>query len=195
MTMIKYRLTTASLAALTLLALPAHAATFTLDFETSATGADLMSSPLASPLGTIQLSNASHIGAYGPTGNGIHHAKNDNPGFAVVSFGFDVTSITFDFNGYGGGDFLANALDAGGAVVASYHAPSTTCVNSCFDQTGITLSGTGIRSFQFIDQVINQSFVDNLVVTAAPVPEASTLAMLAAGLSVIGAAFTARRKA
>ena len=101
----------------------------------------------------------------------------------VFTFDFDVESINFDYSGIGGGVFTAEALDAGMGVVDSFFDPSTSCVSSCFDGN-VTLTGaSAIRSFTFIDEPGGgiSSAVDNIVITAARVPEPSTALLLGAG--------------
>ena len=173
---------------LMLIAVPAvRAGTVTLDFETPATGSQLISSPLFTSIGKITLSNATDIGVYGPTGKGVRHSLSANPGVARFDFDFNVSSITFDFNGYGGGVFTAQVLDGLNAVINSYFDPSTRCASTCFDGH-VTLAGSGIKAMIFADWPggIDQSFVDNMTIVGG-VPEPASIVLFSAGLlAVVG---------
>jgi hypothetical protein len=171
----------------------ATAAPVVLDFDSAATGANLPSAPLVTAAGTVTLSNGTSIFA-GPTGNGLLHARTSSSPFARFDFSFDVTSITFDYNGAGTGAFKAEALDASGGVVASYSVDRTSCVpDACFDGLAIQLSALGIRAFQFQDWGLQGSFVDNVLLSTqpSPVPEPATIALV--GLAFAGAGLARRR--
>ncbi len=187
----KWRLISMVLAAAAAGAPSAQAASVTLDFDSVASGSGLLGGPLATSLGMISAVNASGIFSGGPTGNGLHHSETSNPGFARINFGFDAISIRFDFNGYGGGVFTGQALDAADNVVDTFFVGATSCAFTCFDGTGITLSGLGIRAFRFADAPGGsaQSYVDNITIT---VPEPTSVALVGLALLALG---LSRRKA
>lgn len=169
----------------------ANASVITLDFDSLSTGSDLLNNDLVTSAGTISASttaaNLFYLTAAGPAaeGNGLLHQTDNGVGVALLTFDFDVTSITFDYNGVGSGEFTAIARDASNAIVASFFDPSTSegsLNGGLYDGTGIVLSGLGIRSFEFSDTDVTfgTSFVDNLLITTVPTP--GTLSLLGLGL-------------
>lgn len=173
---------------------PAHAVVVTVDFDTLQTGSDILNNDLVTAAGTISASSTAgslFLAAAGPAagGDGLVHQTDNGVGIAVLAFDFDVTSITFDYNGVGTGEFTAIARDASNAIVASFFDPSTSegsLTGGLYDGTGIVLSGSGIRSFEFSDTDVNfgTSFVDNLLLASVPAPGA--LGLLVAGLVAMG---------
>jgi len=167
----------------------------TLDFDSAATGADLMTTPLVTAFGTITLSNATAIQ---PTdagsGDGVLHDQSVNSGFARFDFDFDVLAIDFTYSGQGGGVFTGEVLDIGDAVLESIFNPDT---SSLLQWGPVTLGGTGtaIRAFRFADEPGGGalSSVDNLVIipVVAAVPEPSTVVLMGVGLAGLG--FTRRK--
>lgn len=134
------------------------------------------------------------------TGDGVFHNDAVDVGFAVFSFDFDVESIMFEYSGHGSGVFTGQVLDAGGTILDSIFNPDTSgCAGSC---GAVTLSGTGIRSFQFGDSPGGGAFVsiDDLVITPVMVkeeppvgvPEPGTLALF--GFGLLGMGFARRKK-
>ena len=174
----------------------AQAATITLDFETAATGSTLISSPLVTPDGTITLTPGlfgSVSLAFSPTGRSLAYSLNPMTGTApaVLTFGFDVQSVAFNYAGGGGGSFSATVRDAGAVSLDSFFDPSTACTSGCFDGT-VTLNGPAIRSFEFRDTVSSVSAIDNFVITFVPIPEPTTLLLFGTGLAM--GAIRRRRK-
>lgn len=186
------------------LATGAGAASFTLDFETSATGADLLSGALASPLGTISLFQGTPGTAFiGTTAFGgfpsdlplsIFGARLVEAGSTDViglDFGFDVASVSFNFGGDGGG-FAASVLDAGGAVLDSIAITDLPASGLAPGPATLTSTGPAIRFFRFDDPFAGAG-VDNILISAASVvvPLPATLPLL--GGAILGALAVGRR--
>ena len=174
----------------------ACSAVISLDFNTAATGANLGSSPLVTPAGTVSLSaigtGTASIAPNGHPSNGIEHVQVNETDRALLSFSFNVSSITFDFAGEGGGNFLAEALDIGGGVLASFSFTNTSCTGSCFDASNVVLTGVGIRAFRFADTPAgaNISFVDNVRLETSTVTEPTSVVLT--GLALLGLALSCR---
>jgi hypothetical protein len=164
----------------------------TINFDTAATGSNLIASPLVvSGVGTVNLAaaggNLSYIGTI--TGRGLFHDQQRNDtARAVFTFDFDVSSISFSYAGHQTGAFLAEALDINGLVLASFADTTTSCgPATCFDGTP-TLTASGIRGFRFADTPggFNNAVIDNLVLTTAnKVPISSTLSLTGLGLALL----------
>ena len=178
----------------------AEAASFTLDFETSATGADLLTGPLLSPLGLITLyqQNAgdASIGTTAfsgfpndlPLGTfGARFVEAGTTGDVGLDFGFDVDSITFNFGGDGGG-FAASVLDAVGNVLDSISTGNLPASGLAPGPATLSGNGTAIRFFRFEDPAAGAA-VDNVAISArmAPVPLPAALPMLLAGIGGLAA--------
>lgn len=189
----------AALVALACLAMAplARASVISLDFDSAATGANLGSAPLFVAQGTITLSQGIITPNGHPT-NGIESVLPNDADRTLLSFDFDVSSVTFDFSGEGGGNFIAEVLDIGGAVLASFSVTGTHCTGTCFDGTDVVLSAAGIRGFRFADAPGggNIALVDNVRLEAAAgtggsVPEPASFGL--AGLALLGLGAVTRR--
>lgn len=186
----KKKLSLAVGASLGFLTASVSAAPIVLDFETAAKGSSLSISSLVTSAGMITLTNATHIGPTSAgSGNGVFHDELANPGFAMFSFDFDVSSISFTYSGQGFGVFTAEALDINGIVVDSFFDPDTLC---CSPLGPVTLSAATIRSFRFADDPGGGDFssVDNLSIDPA-VPEPGTFGL--ASVAVVGIVWSRRR--
>ena len=172
-------------AALLSLSSLSHATIVSLDFDTAATGSLLQTTPLVTAAGTVTLGGIGQsIATNGHSSNGIFHGQSADSDRALLSFSFDVSSITFDFAGEGGGNFIAEALGIGGNVLGTYTFVNTTCSATCFDATNVVLSGSAIRAFRFADAPGGGSFsfVDNVRLNATDVPEPASWALVAAAM-------------
>ena len=185
----------------------ANATVVTLDFDTAATGLNIVSTPLSTTAGTITASTSGGPISVddgtpeGYTGNVLRHSQSVDSDFAQLAFDFNASSVTFLYGGYTAGAFLAEILDASLNVLDSFFDDDT--IN---DSPGgpVTLSGSGIRYFRFSDTPSAGSYsdVDNVqiqVSVAEPTtsgvdneqsqvsaPEPTTLALIGLGLAGIG---------
>lgn len=170
-----------------------------LDFDSNATGADIINNPLVTADGTITasatdgsifLGNGAVVGL---SGDHLRFDETTEGGYGQLAFDYDVSSISFMFSGLIDGAFTAQVLDAAFNVVDSFFDSNTND-----DRPGgpILLSGSNIRYFRFFDGPGGGALagVDDLIVTAANnVPEPSGLALLCLGL--IGFGLSRRKKA
>ncbi|MEO1203004.1 MAG: PEP-CTERM sorting domain-containing protein [Pseudomonadota bacterium] len=184
-----------TLALLLLAAAPisANAAVISIDFDSAATGSDIINNPLATVAGNVTASASGGTLTIrefpGGSGDGLGHNQSGggDGSFAQLAFDFDASSIEFLYAGFVGGNFLAQALDSSFNVIDSFFDDNTSD-----DLPGgpITLAGAGIRYFRFNDSpgggVV--SGVDSLVITTIDVPEPTTLGLLGLGLAGLGLA-------
>lgn len=139
----------------------AISATILLNANTPATGSNLEISPLNTPYGTITYSGWVDGGEF------VHdHAYTPHLPYSEFTFSFDVNSITWTFSDSWTGDYYATALDKNGDTVGTYYSPVTIV-------TPVTITGSGIRKFNFTSNNSGWSTADDIVlVTSAPiVPE------------------------
>ena len=180
----------AAVAALLLSSGTAHAALITIDFDTLATGSGLIGTPLVTSAGTVTLSATNGAFVFTPTtaGDGLYYGQGDDSSRALLSFDFDVTSITLSYAGHVGGAFNAEAVDGVGGALDSFVDPETDCLASdCFDGT-ISLSGAGIRGLLFGDGPGGRVVViDSITLETADVPEPTSLALSATALAMLAA--------
>jgi len=184
-------------ASLFLLEAVARAGIITLDFDTPATGSLLASTPLTTAAGNVTLTATGGLVVVFPANhpnNGIQFGSVNDADRAILNFAFDVNSVTFDFAGEGAGNFIGQVFNAAHVLLDTFTFQNTTCA-SCFDGTNVTLTGPGIRSFEFADAPLGSIsvFVDNLRLDVTEsVPLSGTLALLGLGLAGLG--WSRRRK-
>jgi hypothetical protein len=173
-------------ALLALLALPAQAATLTIDGDTAATGLTLSTGNWLSPLGTVtfgaEFGNGcpdDELVTAGASGNCVDI---DGSATATMTFDFDVESITFIYGGNSGGIDIS-AFDVGAVLVDSFFQAST----GIGEPAGpVTLSGGGIRSLFWQDPGKSFAAIDNITITTADVPVPAALPLLAGALGLLG---------
>lgn len=169
----------------------AHASSVYLDGDTVATGSNLVTTPLVTPLGTITFrgsfvtftSDTDFVSA-GASGNQFNI---DGTETAAMSFDFDVDSVSFIYGG-NQGVFDIEARDILGNVVDSFYQASTDAGQPAGP---ITLTGAGIRSLFWQDPGYSYAAIDNVTISA--VPEPSTWLLVGTALLVMG--FSIRRHA
>ncbi len=177
----------------------ANAASFTLDFDSSATGADIVADGfLVTPLGTITLfeptpgdASISGFGTFpadlpfGTFGDRLVEAGSiDEIG---LDFDFDVSEITFNFGGDGGG-FSAWVIDSGGVILDSIY--TADLPGSGLAPGPHTFTAAGIRGLRFEDPVAGAA-LDDIEIT--PVPEPGAVTLFGLGLAGLGAVRRRRR--
>jgi len=174
-----------SLALAMVVAGPSFAATITLDADTVATGSTLDTTPLVTAFGTISFIGEIYTStpdadlvAAGGSGGSFDIASGS---MALMSFDFDVLSVTFVYGG-NSGVFDIEARDIGGGVLDAFFQAST----GAGEPAGpITLYGPGIRSLYWEDPGFNYAAIDNVIIEVAdaPVPEPASMLLLGMGLT------------
>lgn len=128
---------------------PARAATIFLDFDTAATGANIITLPLVTSEGVITAVGAELVtfttdpefNAAGASGNKIDHLG----ALAALVFDFDVSAISFVYGG-NSGDITVRVLNNANVVLDSFFQDST---GDGQPAGPITLSGLGIRRLEW----------------------------------------------
>jgi hypothetical protein len=137
-----------------------------LDADTPATGSLLQTQPLVTSLGTITFAGEiwngvdTELTAVGSVGN-VFDIDFDRD--ALISFDFDVTSITFIYGG-NNGSISVQALDAAGAVIDSFFQASTAAGAPAGPET---LMGSGIRALFWEDPSGFFAALDNITIDTA----------------------------
>lgn len=173
----------------------AQADTITLDFETFDTGIAFNSgNTLSTALGDITLDNDGSPcgGAMSQQVRGGTEINSnvlclfDNGTFDMLTFDFDVDSISGETELRAGGSVLVEILDFGGLVIDSF------LTSASIDMFSFNPS-EAIRALRISDPDLNFSGLDNLVITtSAQVAEPGVLGLL--GLGFAGMALSRRRK-
>jgi hypothetical protein len=168
-------------------------ASIILDADYVLTGSTIDTTPLTTSLGTVSffgeiMSTAdADLIALGSTGNVFDISNSSSQ--ALMSFDFDVSSISFIFGG-NSGVFDITARDILGNVVDSFFTNNT---GSGAFAGPLTLSGSGIRSLFWTDPGFSFAAIDNVSITAASVPEPASIVLLGLGLAGVG--FSRKKKA
>ena len=189
-------LASSGLTPFTMTAVRLDAPAFLLDFDTAATGATIITTPFATPEGTVVASapGGGNLGLFDAghgTGRFLNHDQFDETGTDAgqLAFDFDVSSITLGYDGFGAGEIVLEALDVNQNVVDSFFDPDTTTARP---GGPITLSGPGIRFLRWYDSdpARVSSGIDNVSVSvgvASPVEQIDAIADAIAALAIDGA--------
>ena len=166
----------------------------TLDFDTPATGSEIVSTPLVTPFGIIsavdvELNSPSdpEFIAAGASGNVIDHLG----GVSSLLFDFDVDSIQLIYGG-NGGNITIQTRNAFGDILDSFFQADT---DSGQPAGPITLNGPAIRKLEWFESSGSFAVLDNIQITTGDsgVPEPSTIVLLlTGGVGLIG--YSWRRK-
>jgi hypothetical protein len=140
----------------------------TLDFDTPETGSGILDAPLIIPAGSITARNVDSFTTVMGTGNALEY-REPVDGFATLEFDFDVRRITLIYTGNVTGVFNAIVRDAKDNIVDSFFNPDT---GGQLIWGPITLSGNGIRKFEFADAPDGAllAAVDNVEISLVPEP-------------------------
>lgn len=160
----------------------AASTTFTLDFDTPASGASLLTTgTVSTPIGDVTLDCEGTC-----LSNGFGKLSHDQFGagdsaWLTLNFDFAASSLTFDWDGDGSGVFTAQALDSMNNIVDSFFVGNTD--NS--PSGSATLSGLGIVAFRFADRPGGGSLatIDNLRITGSPIPVPAAAPLMLAGIA------------
>ena len=168
----------------------AAAQEITLDFDTPATGLNIVTTPLSTSAGTITASASGNSaillstgGGFG--GNALRHDQSADTDFAQLAFDFDVDSVSFLYAGFQGGSFTGEVLDGSFTVLDSYFDGDT---GDDLPGGPVTLSGVGIRYFRFNDAPLGGLFsgVDEVrIVPTIPEPATAALAVISLSLTTL----------
>lgn len=155
-----------------------HAEAFTLDFDSSETGSEILDHPLATPLGTVTASNVSGFSTFMGTGNALLYEDNAREDFAALSFNFDVQILEFIYTGQLFGVFSAIARNESGDVVDNFFNPDT---STQMTWGPISLQGVGIRRLEFADTPNGAilAAIDNVEIETVPEPTAGLGCLMA----------------
>ena len=169
----------------------ARAAAITLDFDSVATGSEIISTPLVTSLGTITASVSG--GDLFITPIGLQHVASDDS-YGQLAFDFDVATISFLLAPARGGVFTAQALDASFAIVDAFFDADA---SDSSPSGPVTLSGAGIRYLRFGDfpDGLTAGEIDDVRISdVAEVPEPATMLLLGSGLIGAGVQRYRRRR-
>jgi hypothetical protein len=143
---------------------------FLLDFETAATGADIVATPLVVPEGTVTATAEGGqllvLNGAGGTGRILLHDQSIEGDYGQLAFDFEVSSITFNYDGFSAGEMLVEVLGADLNVLGTFFDPDTD-----FDFPGgpVTLSAPAIRYLRWGDTEPSKvsAGLDNVSVSVA----------------------------
>ncbi|NEO87621.1 MAG: hypothetical protein F6J87_25665 [Spirulina sp. SIO3F2] len=167
----------------------ALAASFFLDFDTPTTGSNIINAPLVTSLGTITVLDGELTTGYDPDFATVGASGNklniDDLNGALMTFDFDVDSLTFIYGG-NSGVFDIVAKDASNNIVDSFFQASTGNGEPAGPITLSKNTSSGIRSIFWQDPGYNFSAIDNITIESTQtVPEPANVLSLLLGVAFV----------
>ena len=160
----------------------ANASLIYLDMDSAATGANLGSSPLVTPEGTITFTGDFRTAGNCPDNEFIAAGASggclNGGNGGVLSFDFLASAFEFIYGG-NGGNITVTAFNLQNGIVDTFFQASTASGQLAGP---VTLSGQGISRITWNDTLGTYAVLDNISIRTSSIPEPSTLAIFVLGM-------------